>query len=120
MVLTLRGGMKKRKALDEPTKIPDVLGKVEIKATDPDVVSGLLDIEAIDIEAMVNTLSMAQLEKLDSVVDKYEKIMGSDTSIKAIAEFHPDMENLQECIIKGYAYPQNECLCFQKCFLLRE
>ena len=108
MVLRFRGGAKKRKALDEPTNIPDVMGKVEIKDTDPEVVKTLLGIDDIDVEAMANTLSVAQLVALDTVVDKYEKTLGSDTAIKAIAEFHPDTKNLQECIIKGYEYHQNK------------
>jgi hypothetical protein len=106
LAFRIRGGaQKKRKALDEPTHIPDVMGKVEIKDTDPEVVKTLFGIDNIDVEEMINTLSMAQLVALDTVVDKYEKTLGCDTAIKAIAEFYPDTKNLQECM--GTAYKKS-------------
>ena len=97
LVLGILGGAKKRKA-EEPARIPDVLGKVAIVATDTTQISTVLNKEHFNMEDMIAGLNLGQLVALDGSIDKYEKHLASDTAIRCYSDFDSDLKQIQEHI----------------------
>ena len=85
-------------------RIMDMIGQFPVKDTDPEIVRVMLTKETFNIEAMVQGQTVAQMTMLNALVDKNERTIANDTSIKAIAEFDPDMKRLQERLRATHGY----------------
>ena len=93
------GGKRARGVANDESKIPVVVGHFQVLETNPVVVQnvGALNGDTLKLTDIIENMSMDQLTKLDTLIDKYERNMSSDTSMKALADaLVPELRAVEE------------------------